>query len=297
MSTRPVATAWADSGVPLVTVVVPTRDRPELLQIALASIEDQRLPLELVVVDEASSSPVSSDILPRGVSGTVIRHEHPRGPAAARNSGVRAGSAPFVAFLDDDDHWLPDKLARCLEAFDRHPDVGLVIHRMRFAGTDTQGSGTLRRVPNGVQRMLRQQPPHVDAILVRREVHDAVQFDEAFPAAADLDYMLRLALAAPVAELDEVLGEHRAPGGVLLSEISLSDRIAGRQRFLEKHRSHFDRPALGFYWMRLGHLYRRAGHRVRSAGCFARSLWYWPLGIHGWKGLVLAIFPRSVERS
>ncbi len=59
---------------------------------------------------------------------TLIRHERNRGGGAARNTGYRAGSAPFVAFLDSDDEWLPTKLERQLEVFERSSDdrLGLV---------------------------------------------------------------------------------------------------------------------------------------------------------------------------
>ncbi len=74
-----------------VTVVVPTRDRPERLRRCLAALEPQAN--DVIVVDDGSS--------PAAV-GAALRNRRSRGPAAARNQGWRASSAPFIAFTDDD---------------------------------------------------------------------------------------------------------------------------------------------------------------------------------------------------
>jgi glycosyltransferase involved in cell wall biosynthesis len=103
---------------PLVSVVIPTRDRRTLLLQALRSVLAQRsVDLEVLVVDDGSTD--GSD---RAVTAShdprvhVVRHSPPQGVATARNAGARRATAPWLAFLDDDDLWAPDKLARQLEA-------------------------------------------------------------------------------------------------------------------------------------------------------------------------------------
>ncbi|HEX8054579.1 MAG TPA: glycosyltransferase [Thermoleophilaceae bacterium] len=96
---------------PAVSVVVPTHNRPDGLATVLAALGRQTLPhdrFEVIVADDGSdppARPAAEDVALR-----VVRHERPRGPAAARNSGWRAASAPLVAFVDDDceptDGWL-----------------------------------------------------------------------------------------------------------------------------------------------------------------------------------------------
>jgi glycosyltransferase involved in cell wall biosynthesis len=105
---------------PEVTVVIPTRDRPAGLAAALAALREQTLPaerFETIVVDDGSSPPA------RAPGARVLRHERPRGPAAARNTGWRAACAPLVAFTDDDCTATP----RWLEALVAASGAGRVV--------------------------------------------------------------------------------------------------------------------------------------------------------------------------
>ena len=96
---------------PRATVVIPTRDRPVMLAGALASALGQRdVDLEVVVVDDGSSPPVA-DSVSADERVRVVRHASPRGVSAARNTGIESARGPWIAFLDDDDLWAPDKIA------------------------------------------------------------------------------------------------------------------------------------------------------------------------------------------
>ena len=110
-----------------VTVVIPTRDRVDMLGDAVASVLDQRaVPVEVVVVDDASSD---------GTESWLREHPDPRVrfvrlmPArertVARNIGLREARTPFVLFLDDDDMLAPDALVRLTRALARHPTAPL----------------------------------------------------------------------------------------------------------------------------------------------------------------------------
>jgi glycosyltransferase involved in cell wall biosynthesis len=101
---------------PDVTVVIPTRNRWKLLErrALRSALAQEEVRLEVVVVDDGSAeqAPPSIEDDPRV---RVVRHETSRGVAAARNTGIGAAGAPWVAFLDDDDLWAPRKLRRQLE--------------------------------------------------------------------------------------------------------------------------------------------------------------------------------------
>lgn len=109
----------------MISCVIPTRGRPQLLLRAVSSALAQTLaPVEVIVVVDGPD-PDSVRLLrslgdPRVL---VIEHHTSQGPAAARNTGVRAASGEWIALLDDDDHWLPDKLRRQAEVAERsrHP--------------------------------------------------------------------------------------------------------------------------------------------------------------------------------
>jgi glycosyltransferase involved in cell wall biosynthesis len=99
---------------PSVDVLIPTRDRPQLLAEAIASITAQDYPgplRVLVVFDQQDPDPsIASDA--SAVPVLVMSNARRPGLAGARNTGILASDAEYVAFCDDDDTWLPGKLRR-----------------------------------------------------------------------------------------------------------------------------------------------------------------------------------------
>jgi GT2 family glycosyltransferase len=107
-----------------VTVVVPHYNRPDFVREALLSIRDQTLkPDEVLLVDD-NSSPVNRDKL-NGLSSlaTIITTPRNVGLAGARNFGAQHAKGEWLAFLDDDDSWLPDKQERQIRYLEAHPQV------------------------------------------------------------------------------------------------------------------------------------------------------------------------------
>ena len=103
---------------PDVSVVIPTRNRRDLLARALGTVLRQEgVAVEVFVVDEGSQDDTADFVRSlRDPRVTLICHETPKGVAVARNAGIARARAPWVAFLDDDDLWAPEKLATQLEA-------------------------------------------------------------------------------------------------------------------------------------------------------------------------------------
>ncbi|GGL55938.1 glycosyltransferase family 2 protein [Halocalculus aciditolerans] len=127
---------------PLVSVVLPTHDRPELLRRAVETVTAQTYDrVELVVVDDRSERPaadVLAEVDTSGLEAVVCeRHDRNRGGNAARNTGIRTAAGEFVAFLDDDDEWEPAKLERQVAAFEAGgPDIGVVYTGSRYVHRD-----------------------------------------------------------------------------------------------------------------------------------------------------------------
>jgi glycosyltransferase involved in cell wall biosynthesis len=98
---------------PSVTVLLPTRNRAGLLNRALESVAAQTCPPSEVIVIDDGSTDDTPDILSRWAEQLplrVIRHGSPAGPAGARNRGIESARGDLIAFLDDDDEWLPRML-------------------------------------------------------------------------------------------------------------------------------------------------------------------------------------------
>jgi glycosyltransferase involved in cell wall biosynthesis len=120
------------SEAPLVSVVIPVRDARRYVGEAIASVLGQReRALEVIVVDDGSGD--DSVAVVEAVADPRVRllTQPPAGAAAARNRGVGASSAPYLAFLDADDRWTPAKLALQLAALNRHASAEMVLGHAR----------------------------------------------------------------------------------------------------------------------------------------------------------------------
>jgi glycosyltransferase involved in cell wall biosynthesis len=109
---------WRDNRMTEYSVVIPTYNRSDLLARAIAVVLAQSRPaLEIIVVDDASTESIAA-VAARfpGAPLRVVRHAQNRGQSAARNTGVEAARAPWIAFLDSDDEWSPSKAERQLAA-------------------------------------------------------------------------------------------------------------------------------------------------------------------------------------
>jgi glycosyltransferase involved in cell wall biosynthesis len=205
---------------PPVTAIVPTHRRPELMREAVQSIIDQTYagPIEIIVVFDACE-PVLPDVQTGPLrSLRAVVNERVRGLAGARNTGILEASHDYVAFLDDDDRWMPAKLTAQMEVFARHPGVSLVGTAMEV----DDGRTTHRRlVPLTVVShadLLRDRLAalHSSSFVFRRGalLGDIGLIDEDLPGSygEDYDVLLRAARRAPVRLVNEPLVSVRWQG-------------------------------------------------------------------------------------
>lgn len=195
-------------GDELVVVVIPTRNRGDSVARAARSVLAQtHRALELVVVDDGSAVPVA---LPADVAADprvrVIRTDGV-GAGAARNLGVAASEAQLVAFLDDDDAWRPEKLARELAALRAAPAGTAAVE----SGFDLWEHGRLvmRYLPDPARdlyRTLLERPAlQPSTVLLRRDVFDELGgFASHLERTEDWHLWVRLAETHRVAALPEV---------------------------------------------------------------------------------------------
>ena len=200
---------------PTVSVVIPTYDRPEMLQRAVESVVQQTYDsVELLVVDDHSPTP-ASETLERIETDTLrsvecIRHDENRGGSAARTTGIEAASGAWVAFLDDDDEWKPTKLEKQVERVtSASGDVVLVYTGIRQVGED--GSTNAVKTPaeegNALEQLLYGNfIGSYSAVMVRLKAIDAVgPPDDRFPSWQDWEWYLRLAQYGDFISVPEAL--------------------------------------------------------------------------------------------
>lgn len=130
-----------------VCVVIPAYNRATELGRSLASVWAQRpnLPAEVIVVDDHSTDDTAA--VADSLGARVIRHAENRGPAAARNTALRATACEWVAFLDSDDEWLPHHLAHLWEIRDGHALVGGGAYYLTSDGSGDRFAGPVTRRP------------------------------------------------------------------------------------------------------------------------------------------------------
>jgi glycosyltransferase involved in cell wall biosynthesis len=132
---------------PLVSVIIPTFNRARFLPDAIESVLSQGVEsLELIVVDGVSSDD-TMQVLRRWDGAIRVIEEPNKGIGPARNVGVRASRGEFLAFLDSDDYWLPGKLRRQLEEFERHPELEAVYGNLEQFYDDSVDDEFRRRHP------------------------------------------------------------------------------------------------------------------------------------------------------
>ena len=203
---------------PLVSVVIPTKDRWPLLRRALSGVASQRdVELELLVVDDGSVSRAPADVLAMiAQNGEVISNGGPRGVSAARNLGLARARGEWVAFLDDDDLWAPDWLASAIGA-------AVACHAGLVAGAywivDRHGTVTGGQ-PAPDPAVIADARPHGNAIggpsmvlLDAAAVRAVGGFDTRLSALADWELWLRLSRLVACATVDRPLVAYTVHAG------------------------------------------------------------------------------------
>jgi len=213
-----------------VSVVIPTYNRRDWVREAIESVLVQsEPPFELIVVDDGSEDDTALAV--RGF-GERVRYERMarRGVSAARNVGVRVSRGRWIAFLDSDDLWLPEKLAIQMDFLRDHPQY-------RICQTEEVWLRYGRRVnpkkvhekPEGhcFERLLERCLVSPSAVLLSRGLLDEVGgFDEEMPACEDYDLWLRIGCRYPLGLIRDPLVIKR--GG---HEDQLSRSIPGLDRW------------------------------------------------------------------
>jgi GT2 family glycosyltransferase len=184
---------------PAVSIVVPTRDRPDYLRVALDSLAAQDFdePYETLVIDDASRTPVAH---PSG--RRVVRQDSPQGPNAARNTGIGMAQSDLIVLVDDDVYAPPGWLRALVEGARRHPDAAVVGGpiRARLEGPAPRSCGreqapitTLDLGPEDAETKL----VWSANMILRRSAFDlAGPFDESFSTGGDEEEWLRRLSAA-----------------------------------------------------------------------------------------------------
>ena len=199
--------------IPETSVIIPTWNRRDLVVRAIDSVLAQtRAVDEIIVVDDGSSDGTGDELARRYGERILYMRQDNAGVSAARNRGLALARGRYLALLDSDDEWLPEKTARQVAFLEARPDIGLVlcnVMRMNPDGSQIDVFDRRRQIPEdgpALRWVLRDPALAPLSVLMRREVYDDVGgFDAGLRTAEDLEFHLRVAARWPIGVVAEPL--------------------------------------------------------------------------------------------
>lgn len=194
----------------LVSVIIPTYNRAGWVTEAVASVLAQTYQdFEVLVVDDGSTDATLEALAPFYRQVKVLRTAQRRGVAAARNLGLSAARGEWLAFLDSDDLWRPDKLARQMAYLREHPELLICQTDETWVRNGVRVNAPLshRKVEGEIflPSLERCMISPSAVVLHRRLLEEVGRFDETLPAAEDYDLWLRVTWRYPVGLVPEPL--------------------------------------------------------------------------------------------
>ena len=229
--------------MPKVSVIIPTHNRAELLKSAIASVLAQTFnDFEIIVIDDHSTDAtplmVNSFYDPRI---KYLKNEGKNGPSTARNLGIAEARGEYIAFLDDDDEWLPSKLEKQIGILDScNMNVcGIYSNCLKIDKVTKEtyfrrfGAETLKG--NLLSQLMIKNPIHTPTLIIRKACLNQIGgFDENMHYMEDRDLWIRLARHWKFEYIDEPLTKVYRHENAHLSK-NLQGQIQGREILLNRY--------------------------------------------------------------
>jgi len=202
------------SSSPLISVVIPAYNAEKYVEEAIDSVLNQTFQdFEIIVVDDGSKDFTKEKVL--NIADTRIRYIHKEngGPSSARNTGIKSARGKYIALLDYDDIWMPQKLERQLAKFNLEPDLGLVYSWVQSINPDGSHRFVAKPETEGwvYNDLIIDNFQHNGSVqLIRKECFEkAGYFDESLLNVQDWEMWLRLAKYYKFGVVREILVKYR----------------------------------------------------------------------------------------
>ena len=211
-----------------VAAIIPTHERPALTERAVASVLAQTRPADEVIVVDDGSTDDTAERLRAKFPQIAVHHQEHRGVSATRNRGIAIARSEWLAFLDSDDEWLPEKLESQLGALASEPDH-LLCHGDEIWIRNGRRVNPRRRHRKRGGMIYRHCLPlcviSPSAAMIHRSLFSRVGlFDESLPACEDYDLWLRICARWPVLYIDRPLLRKHGGHADQLSRTAALDR-------------------------------------------------------------------------
>jgi glycosyltransferase involved in cell wall biosynthesis len=297
-----------------VSVVIPTYNYAHYLPRAIESAINQTYsPLEIIVVDDASTDQTPDILKAYGSRITVVRKENNEGPTKARNLGLTAVSGDLIAFLDSDDEWKPQKLEKQVAAFHRDPAAGVIGCGVEVVFGDSSAVkrlveldivGTPRQRVSALALRRAWVGGSLSGALIPKNVLLAVQgFDESLMAAEDWDLWLRIGERYMIRNVSDILvtihshgtGTFRNPERAELNQTAVMQKTLQRSGHLIDWATRRRLKAL-IKIDAAGEYYHQQNWRAMTKSS-AQAILFWPLHMFSWRMLFSGLARSLTELS
>ena len=192
-----------------ISVIIPTWNRAERLAAALTSVFQQSVAVHEVIVVDDGSTDNTREMVARRFAGVRYIYQENRGVSSARNVGIRQATGDWIALLDSDDRWLPDKLERQQQLIRAHPGYKLCHSNEIWIRNGKRVNAMKKHAKQGgwiFRHCLPLCAISPSAVLIQKNIFtDIGLFDESLPACEDYDLWLRICAVYPVLYVDRQL--------------------------------------------------------------------------------------------
>ena len=289
--------------MPKVSVIIPTHNRAEFLRSAITSVLKQTYQdFEITVVDEASKDNTKEVVSSFGEKRIkYIHHQTSKGDGAARNSGIANSNGDYIAFLDDDDQWLSEKLQLQVGILENSPaHVGAVyagyfdidaINAKIFNVWLPDRRGDLSR------DIFKENCVCTSSILLRRQCFEKVGlFDESIPYCSDYDMWIRISKKFKFECIRKPLVKRLVHEHNLGSNFKSS--IKGKEIVLEKYSQYFglNSKSYGLRYLALGELYCYDENTTKGREAFVKSIKIYPYEVRCYYYYCLSLLGNTTFR-
>ena len=255
--------------MPTVSVIIPTFNRAWFLAEAIDSVLVQDFEdFEIIVVDDGSTDH-TFEIL-KSYPQILILRQNRQGVSAARNAGIGRSKGSFIAFLDSDDLWLPNKLSTQVAFFDEHPEALICQTEETWIRNGIRVNPKRRHKKHSgmiFERCLELCIVSPSAVMMKRSMLDEIGFfDETLPVCEDYDLWLRVSCRIPVFLIETPLVIKRGGHPDQLSRTPGHDRfrVQALRKILEGQLLDGEQYALAAAAL-------RTKCRIYASGCLKRG--------------------------
>jgi len=293
--------------MPTVSVIIPTYNRAEFLPTAIKSALNQTFKDIQIIVSDDRSTDHTREVVESFNDDRIryVRNEGKKGPSATRNTAISASKGEYIAFLDDDDEWVPDKLQKQVELLDHsQPNICGVYSNRLFIDRESgkilsDNPETEQLQGNLLYQLMIKSPIHTSSVVVRKRCLEEIGlFDETISYMEDRDMWIRLSMKWDFEYIPVPLTKAYIHGNAHLSQ-NLEGQTAGRERLLEKyhHLLKKNRKSWGELYLCLGAQYCQLKQMKRGRKNIIKGIIRYPFNKIAYVHLFSSFFgPSNYQR-